>query len=64
MREGRSSSSLVARAAASGDDDASSSSTSGDGSAAELKETAALDELIDVLLAGRTQQEVIIGLMV
>ena len=40
---------------ASGDDSASSS---GDSAAAELKETAAMDELIDVLLAGRSQQEV------
>eukprot|EP00983_Pelagomonas_calceolata_P128185 1161486-Pelagomonas_calceolata.AAC.9 len=48
---------MLVRAAAGSDDDASTSA-SGDTAAAELKETAALDELIDVLLAGRTQQEV------
>jgi len=47
---------MLVRAAAGSDDDASTSA-SGDTAAAELKETAALDELIDVLLAGRTQQE-------
>ena len=48
---------LVAHAAPSGGDDAASSSE-GNSDTAELKEMAAMDELIDVLLTGRTQQEV------